>query len=43
VSVPRPVDGGRIGGTALRDVALLDWCTRLLHDLVTPAKAPAAG
>ncbi|WP_300018223.1 transcription-repair coupling factor [Pseudonocardia sp.] len=42
VIVPKPVEGGRIGGTPLRDVALLEWCTRLLHDLVTPAPAPAA-
>ncbi len=41
VLVPKPVEGGRIGGAVLRDVALLEWCTRLLHDLVTPARASA--
>jgi transcription-repair coupling factor (superfamily II helicase) len=40
VIVPKPVDGGRIGGTPLRDVALLEWCTRLLGDLTGPAKVP---
>ncbi|MCX6464388.1 MAG: transcription-repair coupling factor [Pseudonocardiales bacterium] len=40
VVVPRPVESGRIGGTPLRDVALLEWCTRLVHDLVgTPVAA----
>jgi transcription-repair coupling factor (superfamily II helicase) len=34
VTVPRPVEGGRIGGTPLRDVALLDWCATLIGDLV---------
>ncbi len=34
VLVPKPVDGGRIGGALLRDVALLDWCATLLNDLV---------
>jgi transcription-repair coupling factor (superfamily II helicase) len=29
-TVPRPVEGGRIGGAALRDLALLDWCSELL-------------
>ena len=33
ITVPRPVEGGRIGGAALRDTALLDWCTKLLADL----------
>jgi transcription-repair coupling factor (superfamily II helicase) len=38
--VPRPVESGRIGGTPLREVALLEWCTRLVHDLVgTPVAA----
>ena len=36
--VPRPVDGGRIGGAPLRDAALLDWCAKLLHDLLEPIK-----
>jgi transcription-repair coupling factor (superfamily II helicase) len=34
VTVPRPVEGGRIGGAALRDTALLDWCTKLISDLL---------
>ena len=34
VTVPRPVEGGRIGGALLRDVALLDWCLTLIRDLV---------
>nr|WP_239028686.1 transcription-repair coupling factor [Pseudonocardia acidicola] len=42
VTVPKPVEGNRIAGAPLRDVALLDWVTRLLNDLVTPAKVPAA-
>ncbi|MBN9101842.1 MULTISPECIES: transcription-repair coupling factor [unclassified Pseudonocardia] len=42
VLVPKPVEGGRIGGAELRDVALLDWCTKLLRDLLTPVRAPAA-
>jgi transcription-repair coupling factor (superfamily II helicase) len=42
VLVPRPVEGGRVGGAELRDVALLDWCTNLLRDLRTPVRAPAA-
>jgi len=33
VTVPRPVEGGRIGGAALRDTALLDWCTKLISDV----------
>jgi len=38
VTVPRPVEGGRIGGAALRDVALLDWCATLLGEVLpTPA------
>jgi transcription-repair coupling factor (superfamily II helicase) len=36
VTVPKPVDGGRIGGQPLRDVALLEWCTKLLTDLLAP-------
>ncbi|WAL66594.1 transcription-repair coupling factor [Amycolatopsis cynarae] len=41
VSVPKPTEGpagGRIGAPPLRDEALLDWCTKLLHNLT---KAPA--
>jgi transcription-repair coupling factor (superfamily II helicase) len=33
VTLPRPVEGGRVGGAALRDMALLDWCTKLLSDV----------
>ncbi|WP_414637532.1 transcription-repair coupling factor [Amycolatopsis sp.] len=41
VSVPKPTEGpagGRIGAPPLRDEALLEWCTKLLHNLT---KAPA--
>jgi transcription-repair coupling factor (superfamily II helicase) len=41
VLVPKPVEGGRIGGAPLRDVELLDWCATLLDDLVAPARVPA--
>ncbi|GAA1247500.1 transcription-repair coupling factor [Pseudonocardia aurantiaca] len=41
VTVPRPAEGGRIGGAPLRDLELLDWCTKLLTDLVTPVRQPA--
>ena len=41
VTVPKPVEGGRIGGAPLRDVALLEWCTKLLGDLLDPARQPA--
>jgi transcription-repair coupling factor (superfamily II helicase) len=34
VTVPRPVEGGRIGGAALRDVELLDWCATLLGEVL---------
>jgi transcription-repair coupling factor (superfamily II helicase) len=37
VTVPRPVEGGRIGGAPLRDVALLDWCAGLIDDVVAGA------
>ena len=40
VTVPRPVEGGRIGGAPLRDVALLDWCATLIGDvLASPVAA----
>jgi transcription-repair coupling factor (superfamily II helicase) len=39
VVVPKPVEAGRIGGAPLRDTALLDWCARLVQDLVTPVAA----
>ena len=40
VTVPKPVEGGRIGGAAVRDQALLDWCAELMGQLVgTPAPA----
>ncbi|MGE3257208.1 MAG: transcription-repair coupling factor [Pseudonocardia sp.] len=45
VTVPRPVESGRIGGTPLRDTELLDWCARLLDDVivpVSPERAPVA-
>jgi transcription-repair coupling factor (superfamily II helicase) len=42
VTVPRPVEGGRIGGTPLRDVALLDWCATLIGNVVaTPVPTHA--
>ncbi len=41
VVVPRPVEGGRIGGAELRDVELIDWCVQLLRDLLVPAVAAA--
>jgi transcription-repair coupling factor (superfamily II helicase) len=41
VQVPRPVEGGRIGGEPLRDVELLDWCAKLLRDVRTPHPAAA--
>jgi transcription-repair coupling factor (superfamily II helicase) len=42
VSVPRP-STRRIGGEPLRDQALLDWCARLLSDVLgeVPQKVPA--
>ena len=39
VTVPRPVEGGRIGGAPLRDVALLDWCAALIGDVLVPVAA----
>jgi len=39
VTVPRPVEGGRIGGSPLRDVALLDWCATLITDVLAPVAA----
>jgi transcription-repair coupling factor (superfamily II helicase) len=39
VVVPKPLESGRIGGAALRDVALLDWCAALLEDVVAPVVA----
>ncbi len=39
VTVPRPVEGGRIGGVPLRDVALLDWCAALIDDVLAPIPA----
>ena len=39
VTVPRPVEGGRIGGAPLRDVALLDWCAALIDDVLAPIPA----
>ena len=37
VTVPRPVEGGQIGGAPLRDTALLDWCASLIGEVLTPA------
>ncbi len=42
VVVPKPVESRRIGGAPLRDVELLEWCAKLLRDLLSPAKVPAA-
>ena len=39
VTVPRPVEGGRIGGAPLRDTALLDWCAALIGDVLEPVVA----
>jgi transcription-repair coupling factor (superfamily II helicase) len=41
VTVPRPVEGGRIGGAPLRDVELLDWCAKMITDLLVPVRQPA--
>jgi transcription-repair coupling factor (superfamily II helicase) len=40
--VPRPIEGGRIGGAPLRDTALLDWCATLLRDLLAPRRVSAS-
>lgn len=42
VLVPRPTDTGRVGGTALRDTALLDWAGQLLDAVVGDSVAQAA-
>ncbi len=39
VVVPKPVESGRIGGTPLRDRDLLDWCEKLISELLTPVRA----
>ena len=39
VTVPRPVEGGRMGGAPLRDVELLDWCAALISDVLVPVAA----
>jgi transcription-repair coupling factor (superfamily II helicase) len=39
VSVPKPTENGRVGGALLRDVALLEWCTKLLTDVIAPVRA----
>jgi transcription-repair coupling factor (superfamily II helicase) len=39
VTVPRPVEGGRMGGAPLRDVELLDWCATLISDVLVPVAA----
>jgi transcription-repair coupling factor (superfamily II helicase) len=38
VSVPKPTESGRVGAAPLRDVALLEWCTKLLTDLLAPVR-----
>jgi transcription-repair coupling factor (superfamily II helicase) len=43
VTVPRPVEGGRIGGAPLRDVALLDWCAALIGDVLAAPVAAGGG
>jgi transcription-repair coupling factor (superfamily II helicase) len=41
LSVPRPAEGsGRLGAAPLRDRALLEWCTRLVTDVVGEVTAP---
>ena len=40
VTVPKPVQGGRIGGAPVRDTELLGWCAELLLQIV-PSPAPA--
>jgi len=42
VLVPRPTDSGRMGGTPLRDVALLDWARGLLEAVVGDSIGQAA-
>jgi transcription-repair coupling factor (superfamily II helicase) len=39
ISVPRPADR-RVGGTPLRDVALLDWCAELLRTVLGDPPPP---
>jgi transcription-repair coupling factor (superfamily II helicase) len=34
IQVPKPLEGGRLGGAALRDKELLDWLATLLRDVV---------
>ena len=38
-TVPKPVQGGRIGGAPVRDVELLGWCAELLAQIV-PSSTP---
>jgi transcription-repair coupling factor (superfamily II helicase) len=38
INLPKPTESGRVGGAPLRDVGLLEWCTKLLSDLITPAR-----
>ncbi|GAA2490202.1 transcription-repair coupling factor [Winogradskya humida] len=42
VSVPRP-STRRVGGEPLRDLALLQWCTQLLKDVLGDIPAPVSG
>ncbi|PKB32428.1 transcription-repair coupling factor [Pseudonocardia alni] len=39
VTVPKPVQGNRTGGAAMRDVELLGWCAELLLQIV-PTSTP---
>ena len=43
VLVPRPTDSGRVGGTPLRDQALLDWTRQLLEAVAGDSVSAAAG
>jgi len=45
--VPRPASGAaggggpRLGAPPMRDTELLDWCAKLIADLLTRPSAPA--
>jgi transcription-repair coupling factor (superfamily II helicase) len=39
VTLPKPTEGGRLGGAPLRDVALLEWCATLITDVIVPVRA----
>jgi transcription-repair coupling factor (superfamily II helicase) len=38
ITLPKPTESGRVGAAPLRDVALLEWCTKLLTDLLVPVR-----